>query len=197
VTAWRLVRFSANARRRGTRAVAVALTLALTASLLSEAPAHAAGPRTLSAPPVPAVHGTPVRAKARPLDLSQAASKAKARPVSWPAPGTARAEVTPLADTLDGLRVPSSVTPRLVRAGTLPVWLGGAIGAQTVSRARVRVYDRSMVPAAWRNGVVLELAREDGLAGTGRLTTSVDYGSFADAFGGDWAARLRLVAMTG
>src|SRR5581483_10999208 len=57
------------------------------------------------------------------------------------------------------------------------------------------VLARAAVPAGWRNGVVLRVARADGAAGVGRASVSVDYSGFAGAFGADYASRLRLVAL--
>ncbi|MEV4621174.1 RHS repeat-associated core domain-containing protein [Asanoa sp. NPDC049573] len=59
----------------------------------------------------------------------------------------------------------------------------------------MNVRDRSGVPSAWRNGVVLELTRGDEESSAAKANVAIDYSGFATAFGGDWAARLRLVSL--
>ncbi len=133
-------------------------------------------PRSLSAPPTLAVHGTPVAAAGRPADLTQGATAPRTAHVSWPAPATA---VVSLA-----------ATP--VHADGVPVAISPLPGAG-ISAVKVSVVDPSTVAPAWRNGVVLRLARADGVTASSRTRLTVDYAAFADAFGGDYAARLRLV----
>jgi RHS repeat-associated protein len=173
------------------RSVPLALAVLLIATLVGEQPALAEQPRRLSAPGVASVHGTPVKTLPRPADLSQGAATARRDAVAWPAPATGEANLAAVPRTLDQLRGGSASAPP-ARAGSLPVWVAGSDGA--VSRVRVRVRDRAGLPAAWRNGVVLEVGRDsDGPAGA--ATVSVDYKPFASAFGGGWADRLRLSAL--
>ncbi|WP_207400268.1 RHS repeat-associated core domain-containing protein [Actinomadura fibrosa] len=44
---------------------------------------------------------------------------------------------------------------------------------------------------------MMKLTRTDGGAGAGQVSLTVDYSSFRHAYGGDWAARLRLVEIPG
>ncbi|MEU6480315.1 hypothetical protein ABZ858_26210 [Streptomyces sp. NPDC047017] len=92
------------------------------------------------------------------------------------------------------------------RAGSLPVWLGPAhhgaraahSGPRTSAapgRATVTVLPRSAAQAAGVDGVLLKIAPAAGRSGTGATHLTVDYRSFADAYGADWASRLRLVAL--
>ncbi|WP_370064385.1 polymorphic toxin-type HINT domain-containing protein [Streptacidiphilus sp. MAP5-3] len=73
------------------------------------------------------------------------------------------------------------------RAGTLPVWLSSTVGATDT----VSVLPQSAARAAGINGVLLTLRATKRHASH----VTLGYGSFADAFGGDWASRLRLVEL--
>ena len=44
-------------------------------------------------------------------------------------------------------------------------------------------------------GVIFTVARDDGGATPGRAHVNLDYAGFADAYGGDYASRLRLVEL--
>src|SRR2546421_361032 len=63
------------------------------------------------------------------------------------------------------------------------------------SRVRVAVVDRSVARRAGVDGVLFTLGRADGVARSGPLAVDVDYRGFARAYGGDFGARLRLVAL--
>ncbi|MFF6774680.1 polymorphic toxin-type HINT domain-containing protein [Streptomyces sp. NPDC012637] len=45
------------------------------------------------------------------------------------------------------------------------------------------------------DGILVSVSRADGVRAGGQVRVSVDYSSFKDAYGGDWAARLRLVQL--
>ena len=90
------------------------------------------------------------------------------------------------------------------RAGSLPVWLGAAgRAARTAhsasrlspSRATVTVLPRSAAKAAGVDGVLLKVTPETARSRTRAARLTVDYRSFADAYGADWASRLRLVTL--
>jgi RHS repeat-associated protein len=198
---WRAMLAMRRFRRGALRAGAVILAAVLAVTLLGEQPvwARPPKPRTLSAQQVPAAHGTKVAAKARPADLSQGANQRKPAPVVWPGAGTATVDLT-TSTSLDTLRNGGRVTLRRTRAAGLPILAGPPAGAlvkgeSLVSAVRVGVRDRASVAAAWRNGVVLDLARSDTATTDGRVNLTVDYAAFAGAFGGDWGARLHLVAL--
>ncbi|GAA3743651.1 RHS repeat domain-containing protein [Micromonospora maritima] len=59
----------------------------------------------------------------------------------------------------------------------------------------VRVHDRSRSKRAGIDGLLLEVNRADSVRRPARAAVAVDYRSVAAAFGGDWAARARLVAL--
>ncbi|WP_344620204.1 RHS repeat-associated core domain-containing protein [Dactylosporangium salmoneum] len=133
----------------------------------------AAAPQGLQAQTTPSVHGTKVKAQDRPADLSQGAAAASA-PV-WPAGGTAVAD--------------SAVAGEAKKAGALPVSVAGS-----GSRTRITVLDRQSLPSRWNDKVLMKVERADAGAAT-KAEVNLDYGSFATAYGGDWASRLRLVAV--
>ncbi|MEV4808367.1 RHS repeat domain-containing protein [Micromonospora avicenniae] len=138
--------------------------------------------------PAPLVPVKPVGpAKVADPKLPPAAS-AKPAPV-WPSAGTA---VVDLAATR-----PSTGA---VRAGSLPVRIApSAASARAAAgvrgRLRVELLDRATAEAAGIRGLLVKVGRADGVAATRRADLSVDYGSFATAYGADWASRLRLVSL--
>jgi RHS repeat-associated protein len=104
----------------------------------------------------------------------------------WPTPGTARVTLPTAADRRAG------DTP--VRAGKLPIHVGQGAGTtgERLSAVTVQVLDRASAPAGWRDGLLMRLAGAPGAATDGSVRLSVDYSAFRHAYGGDWAARLRL-----
>ena len=186
-----------QAARARLRRGSIVMAAVVVSYLLTSPPAIAvaAKPRSLSTPTVPAVHGTPVRATGRPADLTQGATAPRTAHVSWPRPGSAVVSLpaAPSSGARPGGAPPIRSTGP-VRAPGLPVALAAEPGAN-VSALTVSVVDRATVPVAWRNGVVLRLARADGVTAPGRTRVTIDDAAFADGFGGDYAARLRLVQL--
>ncbi|MGV9595432.1 RHS repeat-associated core domain-containing protein [Streptosporangium sandarakinum] len=84
-----------------------------------------------------------------------------------------------------------STTPAGVRAGSLPVWVAST-GEPGPARVKVEVLDRAAA-----SGMSLSVRRTDGRAERGPVTVTVDYSAFKDAYGGDWASRLRLTPASG
>ncbi|MFJ2778805.1 ricin-type beta-trefoil lectin domain protein [Kitasatospora sp. NPDC087315] len=97
-----------------------------------------------------------------------------------------------------------------VRAGDTPVLLGAATPGRSAGRTsaaggdtpaaapgtvEVKVADRAQAEQANVNGLLVGLKRADGGTDAASLDVSLDYSSIADAYGGGWASRLRLVAM--
>src|SRR5215472_3973865 len=116
--------------------------------------------------------------------------------VSWPAAGAATVTVAGgrggaprrAAGAALGAAGPSVGS---ARAGTMPVWVGPAAGgpARVAGVAPSRV--REAAAAAGIKGVIVTLGRADGGVAAGQVHVSVDYASFAAAYGGDYAGRLR------
>ncbi|GAA1995606.1 RHS repeat-associated core domain-containing protein [Catenulispora subtropica] len=88
------------------------------------------------------------------------------------------ARVTDLAAVLGGRQAAS---PGPVSSGSVPV---------TVSVAA-----HSAAAAAGVDGTLVSVARSDGQTASASVQVAVDYSSFAQAFGGDFGGRLKLVAM--
>ncbi|WP_345691177.1 polymorphic toxin-type HINT domain-containing protein [Streptomyces coeruleoprunus] len=95
--------------------------------------------------------------------------------------------------------------PLAKRAGTLPVSVaavhGGvkrlATGAAAVEspKVSVSVVGRDTARKAGVDGLLLTVGRTDSGRSALKARVRVDYTSYRDAYGGDWAARLRLVQL--
>ncbi|MFC4036691.1 RHS repeat-associated core domain-containing protein [Streptomyces polygonati] len=80
---------------------------------------------------------------------------------------------------------------------------GGKTAAETPAPASasapaavdVDLLPRDRASAAGVSGVLLSLDRADGVATPADVSLTLGYGSFATAFGGDWASRLHLVSL--
>jgi RHS repeat-associated protein len=161
----------------------VAVVATLVAAMVGQTPAfarQAPGYDTHRIPSVPVAAIHPATPAARAGVTAPAPA-----PVVWPSAGAAS------VDVLTGTG----------RAGTLPVRVAGVSGATTRSAAanpaqvRVEVLGQDQAAKARQQGLLLRLNRTDGGTGTGRVRLTVDYSSFGNAYGGDWANRLRLVAL--
>ncbi|GAA0452943.1 hypothetical protein Ade02nite_01020 [Paractinoplanes deccanensis] len=176
---------SALSRRRR---IATTLTAILVVGLL-QAPAQAADPEPFTPPtpePVPVV---PVKdVPARPVAEAKQLAPASAQPApAWPEAGSAIVDTTTtVAATADGLPV------RVSRGSTQSAVRATQSGP---ARVRVEVLDRPTTEKAGVRGVLLRLGRADGTTAAGTATVTLDYRSFATAYGADWSSRLRLVAL--
>ncbi|MFJ8662305.1 RHS repeat domain-containing protein [Streptomyces sp. NPDC093795] len=126
----------------------------------------------------------------------------KGRPrVTWPAAGSA--DLT-LSLPSGGHRA-ARAAGAPVAAGELPVSValtgteGAAATGAATAKVRVQVADRKAARRAGVSGLLLSVSRaESGAAKRASGLDSrvqVDYSAFRDAYGGDWAARLRLVRL--
>jgi RHS repeat-associated protein len=184
-------RSSSQTRKRQFRRIVVAVSgVVLGATLTALVPPTVAAATALQTTP-----NIPVRPVTSHYQTPPQVPKWHAGPTTWPT-GSATASIT-------------GVEP--ARAGTLPVWIGAIPGT---SLGRVSA-DRPMVtqarPAPGRvavsvapattsetlgvNGIVLSVRPTAGAGATDAARVSVDYTTFADAFGGDWSSRLRLVEL--
>jgi RHS repeat-associated protein len=103
----------------------------------------------------------------------------------------------------------SSGAARPARAGTLPVWIAPATSGPTAGASRsaaggpagvpprvsATIASRAAARSAGVTGVLFSVRRDDGVRAAEQAQLTLGYGQFADAFGGDWASRLRLAAM--
>ncbi|WP_405597774.1 polymorphic toxin-type HINT domain-containing protein [Streptomyces sp. NBC_01410] len=96
--------------------------------------------------------------------------------VTWPRPG--RDEMT--------------VSAKLVQAEGLPLKAAAAAASGPDSLA-VEVLDHKKALSAGVDGVLLKVARTDGVVNAGKVKVELDYSGFADAYGGSYGSRLRLV----
>uniref|UniRef100_UPI003F49AD53 hypothetical protein n=1 Tax=Nonomuraea bangladeshensis TaxID=404385 RepID=UPI003F49AD53 len=60
---------------------------------------------------------------------------------------------------------------------------------------RVGLWGRSAVESVGARGLVMDVRRTDGKPGSGPVDVEFDYSGFRGAFGGDFGARLRVVAL--
>ncbi|MEU1510027.1 ricin-type beta-trefoil lectin domain protein [Kitasatospora sp. NPDC005748] len=167
-------------------------------------------------PELPTVGGRDADKKRKPEQLPHPAGSHdlqpfKADPVQWPPPATITVDLKNRPDIVGG----KNGTDTAVRAGSTPVLLGThptapASPATTQSTAgndpqtpadgapgavEVKVADRAQAQQANVDGLLVGLKRSDGGKDAAGLDVSLDYSSIADAYGGGYASRLRLVTM--
>ncbi|MFG2819775.1 ricin-type beta-trefoil lectin domain protein [Kitasatospora sp. NPDC048365] len=194
---------------RGPLVAALTVALALLVPLAGEGlavSAQAAGKdRKVELPQLPRVSGHDAggRGDAKPLPHPAGARELTgSRPAAAKWPGRATVAVD--------LNAKGALKDAPVRAGSTPVLLGrispdqvgaqarAAAGAKTISApsaVEVQVADRAQAQQAGVAGLLVALKRTDGERAAAGVAVSLDYGAVADAFGGGWASRLRLVAM--
>ncbi|MFF4831684.1 RHS repeat-associated core domain-containing protein [Streptomyces sp. NPDC001315] len=112
---------------------------------------------------------------------------------AWPVSGEATAAVPAARTTAQG-------TPARTRAGELPVAVRAPKSAEAaterVAKARVRVLDRDTATGAGvDDGLLLAVDRADAGTRAGKIGLEIDYGRFAEAYGGGYGSRLRLVRL--
>ncbi|MGW5560040.1 RHS repeat-associated core domain-containing protein [Micromonospora sp. NPDC003944] len=176
---------------RPRRLVAVVAAASLAASLLSGAPAVAKpkGPELAKAPatsPGQSVKGVkplPTRFVTPPDD-----AKSTFRPTRTVWPKAASADVELPAVTA-GARAAS---PSRVRAAGTPVWAESVAAKAGPRSLKVAVADRRAAEAAGVDGVLLSVSPD---VSAGAVRVGVDYAGFAEAFGGNYGSRLRLVRL--
>ncbi|MEV4611434.1 ricin-type beta-trefoil lectin domain protein [Kitasatospora sp. NPDC049258] len=144
---------------------------------------------------------------------ARALSAHKSAAVQWPAETTSTVDLGAVSAKSAGAtpfgKAPAGSSP--VRAGASPVLLGAAAPEQLGRQARdlvgeqtpvsppaavqVKVADRAKAQAADVDGLLVGLTRADSRSDAGSVSVALDYGSIAQAYGGGWASRLRLVAL--
>ncbi|HUN36793.1 MAG TPA: RHS repeat-associated core domain-containing protein [Trebonia sp.] len=190
--------------------MAIVGALVLVTAQMANADGHVGGPvpvqKVWHAGPVQAtksVPGHPGAPAGTLLDPSSALSAAvpyKPAPVRWPA-GSGTAALPPATVTGPAARSrgpsASGVSPgKVARAGGLPVSVASADGSATAARSvSVSFASQAAAHAAGIDGVVLTLNRSDGGTAASPVDVSLDYDSFASAYGGGYASRLKLVEL--
>ncbi|NEA30676.1 RHS repeat-associated core domain-containing protein [Streptomyces sp. SID13031] len=177
------------------RPIASCTALIVVLGLVSVVPQTSASAATWppSQPDAPhLVKDFPVPVKPRPVDPATVAAEATTpRAASWPAAGAV--DVT--------LGAPASGAVASARAGGLPLRLGAPTrtvsgGTALPSKVRIELLDRASTQRRGVDGLLLRLRRADGEVSTAAVSLTVDYSAFRQAYGGDWATRLRLVRLT-
>jgi RHS repeat-associated protein len=167
----------------------IALTVAavLVAGLLHAPPALASKPGPYTPPAAKPVPTVPVEAaKTQPVTPAKEPAQASARPApTWPKAG---------AEVVDATTVGAAVSLP-VRVSRRPEASAARTTRPGPARVLVEVLDRAATQRAGVHGVLLRLGRADGTVTAAPATVTVDYRSFATAYGADWATRLRLVAL--
>ncbi|MEW9555431.1 RHS repeat domain-containing protein [Nonomuraea sp. NPDC050783] len=169
------------------RALGLAVTLGL--SLVAGLPATASGadrppgdPARLSQ--AATVAGRKLQVPAVPADAAWENRLRGKTQVTWPAAVTAVVETEPGA--------------RPARVGESPVSVAAvAAGGDGAAPAKVRVnlWERAAAERAGVQGLALDVRRADGRSDKGALDLELDYSGFRQAYGGDFGARLRVVAL--
>ncbi|GIF38687.1 polymorphic toxin-type HINT domain-containing protein [Actinoplanes xinjiangensis] len=165
-------------------AIAAGLSVLMVAGL-GHAPAMAAKPDPYKVESVEAIKPVPVQAaKISPAPKLAEPSPASARPAPvWPKAGGEVLSASGQAQTLP-VRVEQPVKAAAARSAK-----------PDPSRVQVEVLDRKSTDKAGVRGVLLRLGRADGVAAAGTTKVTLDYKSFATAYGADWSSRLRLVSL--
>ncbi len=209
----------ARLARRHTRVLASLLVATLTASLLWAPPQAVAAP-----PPGPGLH-TPPATSTPVSPVVGTPSAPPAMPVwtapaqAWPAGGLGTVTVDTTAAGAARTAKPAAkagakpAASGVGRVGGLPVVVRGRGDAAVAgdpagtrsrdqaapglvpSAVQVSVADRATTDAAGVRGVLFTLLRADGLTGPSGVALDVDYSGFANAYGGGYGGRLRLVRM--
>lgn len=191
---------------RSRRGIAAAMTFAVTVALAVQIPAGAqASPQWAPRTPAEAagIPARPLPHTVRPAwTATKRESRGNAKP-AWPAAGDSTVDLPVPGKAVRGSSESSSTG---TRAGALPVWLtatsapasgADSLGAAVpVRRARIEMADRAAADEAGVSGMVFSVGRADGANRPGSVDVRVDYRSFAQAYGGDWASRLRLISLT-
>ncbi|WP_149261394.1 polymorphic toxin type 17 domain-containing protein [Actinomadura sp. K4S16] len=169
--------------------IALGMAAVLALGLASPMPARAeSAPRRQFKDAKP-VKGRALDARPRKAGNKRLTTKASPAP-SWPKAGTATSKVPGKG--------------RWARAGDLPVWVTapsdaprldsrpGSRGLPAAEQVRVQVVDSKVSDRAGVQGVMISVARTD-TAAPGQVGVGLNYASFASAFGGAYADRLKLV----
>ncbi|MCX4762128.1 polymorphic toxin-type HINT domain-containing protein [Streptomyces sp. NBC_01275] len=164
-----------TARRRTAAAVGIAVAIGLLPQYAPLAEAKDLDLPELQQDRGPA-HGTNAKAekpRKNPVDAAVVTDPAK---VTWPKAGRAETAVSPKLAKVKGLPL-KAAAPTTTGPGELAV----------------EVVDHRKALAAGVDGVLLKVARTDGVDTAGKARVQLDYSGFEDAYGGGYGSRLRFV----
>ena len=193
--------------RLASLAAAASLVVGVLAAVPAAASTPAASVPTAKPPAVPkaesvpdyVIHGTRAKVPAMTPWKPSATSwpAASTATITMPAAGSRAAGTQPAAATAKPRTVAASALPGAgaVRAAGTPVWAADVPGAVAPRTVGVSVASRDATTATGADGMVFSVRRADGSASGASVHVSVDYSSFAYAYGGDYASRLRLVEL--
>lgn len=193
-------------RRLPLVAASIVAAMALVAGLLDAVGVFGGWGRSPAASAGSPVAVSPVKGRKVPVPTMRPWTRPH---TSWPAAQTATAVIAAGArPTHRGHRLQAGPSAGSGRAGALPVWIGApdtgdAKGTATaavvspsgVTRVRVSMAGHAAADTLGVRGVVFSLTRSDGSLATGRVHVSLGYSPFAQAAGGSYASRLRLVKL--
>ncbi|MFE5968952.1 RHS repeat-associated core domain-containing protein [Streptomyces sp. NPDC056463] len=186
-------------RRQG-KAAPWALAVAMAASLLAVPVAEATAAVSSASPPKP---GKPVNVSAQPpgdVPKDEAAEPTQTKPLrpKWPMAAQARISLAGLAAGRTAPVSPATGGKAAVQVGPAPLAAVG-LSRSTSTRAPrdvdVKVLDRAQLAKAGGTSLGVQVTRRDGTGAPGPVRVSIDYSDFKHAYGGNYASRLRLVAL--
>jgi YD repeat-containing protein len=186
-------------RKRVRRRLAMALSAVLVGSLVQATGAVASDPSAGRPDVVQAdkpVAGHPVKVTPRKADPA-AQTPRSAPAAAWPVAGHASASV-PTVDTGAAARAPLGGLPVALRAPhPLRPTPGDTnnTGPAPVAAAEITVEGQAAAARAGVDGMLLTARRTDNAAQPGSVGLEIDYGRFAQAYGGGYGSRLRLVQL--
>jgi hypothetical protein len=132
-----------------------------------------------SAPdPEQSVDGRPVAAKKAAKGAEESVPKVERREPVWPKAGSAEVEVPAVGEVAE--------------AGTLPVKVGQVKGGG-LDKVKVETLSPEAVRALGGVGIAARVVRADDGAAPGKVRAEFSYAGFRDAYGGNFATRLRLM----
>jgi RHS repeat-associated protein len=176
---------------RRTAALAATVTVTLMAGLL-QAPAYAAAPTPYTPQGVQKVPDVPVTA----AKIVPAAGLADPSPASaQPAPSWPKAAGEILDVDADMAGVPQAAGNLPIRVTQAAAGVAARSASPAPTRIRTEILDRTTTERAGVQGVLMRLGRADGTATAAPAKVTLDYRSFATAYGADWSSRLRLVTL--
>ncbi|MDX6280742.1 MAG: hypothetical protein QOH03_1813, partial [Kribbellaceae bacterium] len=165
-------------RKNLLRVYATAACAALAASLVSVVPttASAAEVKPKEAQKLASVPGGTVPVKPPAKSTNEVLQGTPA--VNWPTATAAEVSLT---------------KNKAMKAGSAPV----SLTSTTDAKVKLEVLSQAESAKAGVAGVLVKVTRSDQAKTAAPVSVTVDYSGFRNAYGGDWAARLRLVPLAG
>ncbi|MFI2430349.1 RHS repeat-associated core domain-containing protein [Streptomyces sp. NPDC018693] len=185
-------------RRQG-KATPWALAMAMAATVLAAVPVAEATAAVESAKPKPPAN-VPAR-QAGDISKDEAAEPTRTRPVrpKWPKAAQARISLSGLTAGRSAPVIPSTGGKATVQVGPAPASAMARSQSSLLTPAPrdvdVKVLDRAQLKSSGGVGVGVQVTRRDGTGTPGPVRISLDYSDFKYAHGGNFASRLRLVAL--